>query len=360
MFCGECGKELNPAAKFCRSCGAVTGHTGAAPPAAIDRAAAVGDNVAPVSRQASTRAQGSTALATAGPPGSGLQSNAVFLAIVLAVALMAGGFYVYRQFLGLPTDEEIVKSIQTTFARDSKLGKCAADLNAQGLQPSLVGAFQIAMAGCMARLRQNWHPSADPSHAKSPLMRAGLGQCVLLTRSQGRIVELSGRVASQEEKDAATRIAGQQRGVRQVNSTQLAVIDATTDPAGWMQQLVLLRSRQSPISLSSPEAGGATAAESFAAQLHVDIYPGAKAGQAHVVPLGMGDLTGGTAEFETTDPVNRVGEFYSSKYPNSRISGSAESDQEFSVKDDKAAATITVEKESGGQTLIQIAGSFRR
>lgn len=89
----------------------------------------------------------------------------------------------------------------------------------------------------------------------------------------------------------------------------------------------------------------------IAEDLGVDIYPGAKAieGGNEVQTMGMHTVTG---IFETSDPVEKVGEFYHQRYPKGIYS---QSDREVSLVSGNKGAMITVTAQAeGGKTKLTI------
>ena len=91
-----------------------------------------------------------------------------------------------------------------------------------------------------------------------------------------------------------------------------------------------------------------------AANLGVEIYPGATAVKGSSVSGSFGGMNIGAATLETDDSVATVGEFYSNKYPNSLVGDAKEDKQEFIVNTDKATVVIAVQSQSSGKTKIVI------
>lgn len=91
--------------------------------------------------------------------------------------------------------------------------------------------------------------------------------------------------------------------------------------------------------------------EKIAQDLGVDIYPGAKAisggSEAHV--MGMHNVTG---IFETSDSVEKVGEFYRQRYPKGIYS---QTDREVSLVSGGKGSMVTITAhDDGGKTKITI------
>jgi hypothetical protein len=90
----------------------------------------------------------------------------------------------------------------------------------------------------------------------------------------------------------------------------------------------------------------------IAEKLDVDIYPGAKAteGGSDVQAMGMHTVTG---IFETSDPAEKVGEFYRQRYPKGMYTASG-SEHTLVVGGKGSMITIHIQDE-GGKTKITIA-----
>jgi zinc-ribbon domain len=91
--------------------------------------------------------------------------------------------------------------------------------------------------------------------------------------------------------------------------------------------------------------------EKIAQNLGVEIYPGAKAitGGSEAQVMGMHNVTG---IFETSDSVEKVGEFYHQRYPKGIYS---QSDREVSLVSGGKGAMVTITAvDEGGKTKITI------
>ncbi|HVP42518.1 MAG TPA: zinc ribbon domain-containing protein [Terriglobales bacterium] len=89
----------------------------------------------------------------------------------------------------------------------------------------------------------------------------------------------------------------------------------------------------------------------IAENLGVDIYPGAKAieGGSEVQTMGMRTVTG---IFETSDPVDKVGDFYHEKYPKGIYTAT---DRETSIITGSQGSMVTIHiKDDGGKTKLTI------
>jgi hypothetical protein len=91
-----------------------------------------------------------------------------------------------------------------------------------------------------------------------------------------------------------------------------------------------------------------------ARSLGLDAYPGAEVVKGSTSDLAMGNMHTVTADFETSDPVSTVADFYKSKVPNASVVSS--SGDHFSIisTDKKNMLTINIEPKNG-RTRIHIA-----
>jgi hypothetical protein len=144
------------------------------------------------------------------------------LAVVLAAA--GGAYYLYRSYFVQPTDAEIMRSIQAKFAADPNLSKCSTNLN------SAPAAANVT----------------NPVQGLAPALSSPFVPCALVIKSDKGVVSFIGRVSRPSDKEAAIRIAGQQRGVKQVEAFNLVAVDPRTDPSLWIDQLLALESRNTP------------------------------------------------------------------------------------------------------------------
>jgi hypothetical protein len=91
----------------------------------------------------------------------------------------------------------------------------------------------------------------------------------------------------------------------------------------------------------------------IAEQLGVPLYPGAKQleGSGEV---SFGDnLSFGNAEFETSDSLDKVEQFYRKRLPNAKISAVDEEQRAIAATTNKTMVTISLER-SGDKTIIRI------
>lgn len=89
-----------------------------------------------------------------------------------------------------------------------------------------------------------------------------------------------------------------------------------------------------------------------AADLGVDVYPGAKSLKSSNTSIGKMNVV--TADFETSDSVSQVGEFYRGRFPNAMSSSWDENHGTMVVTTGNGMLTLEVRAE-GGRTKIIIA-----
>lgn len=80
------------------------------------------------------------------------------------------------------------------------------------------------------------------------------------------------------------------------------------------------------------------------------IYPGAKP-LPGASAVSFGGSTVGSAEFESDDSIDKVGKFYSSRYPKSTINTADEGNQTIMASTDKGMVTIVLEKQGSGTKI---------
>ena len=88
--------------------------------------------------------------------------------------------------------------------------------------------------------------------------------------------------------------------------------------------------------------------------LGVDLYPNAhllKGNAANVSIAGMHTIA---AEFETDDPVEKVADFYKSKFPNANVTSSQQGQFSIVSTENNNLVTINIEAQ-GGKTVIHVA-----
>ena len=91
-----------------------------------------------------------------------------------------------------------------------------------------------------------------------------------------------------------------------------------------------------------------------ARNLGIDLYPGAEVVKGTTSNMTMGSMHTATADFETSDPVSTVGEFYKSKVPNANVVSSTGDHYAIISTDKKNMLTINIEPKDG-KTRIHIA-----
>ena len=91
-----------------------------------------------------------------------------------------------------------------------------------------------------------------------------------------------------------------------------------------------------------------------ARNLGVDLYPGAQVVKGTTSNMTMGAMHTAAAEFESSDPVTTVGEFYKSRFPNANVVSSTGDHYAIISTDKKNMITINIEPKDG-KTRIHIA-----
>ena len=91
-----------------------------------------------------------------------------------------------------------------------------------------------------------------------------------------------------------------------------------------------------------------------ARNLGVDLYPGAEVIKGTTSNMTMGTMHTATADFETSDPVSTVGDFYKSKLPNANVVSSTGEHYSIISTDKKNMLSINIEPKDG-KTRIHIA-----
>src|SRR5271169_2283969 len=91
-----------------------------------------------------------------------------------------------------------------------------------------------------------------------------------------------------------------------------------------------------------------------AKDLGVDTYPGAQLQKNGTASMTFGNMHTVTASFETSDPVDKVCDFYKSKFPNATTTSSEQNRCSIISGDQKNMITISVQG-SGDVTKIVIA-----
>lgn len=93
-------------------------------------------------------------------------------------------------------------------------------------------------------------------------------------------------------------------------------------------------------------------AAKVAGNLGVEVYPGAK-GMEGASGGSFGDISFGSAEFETSDSLEKVAEFYKSKYTKGTWAANSENDFSMLIGSDNAMITISAERVDE-KTIIRI------
>lgn len=91
-----------------------------------------------------------------------------------------------------------------------------------------------------------------------------------------------------------------------------------------------------------------------ARNLGIDLYPGAQVVKGSSSNMNMGNMHTASAEFESSDPVSSVAEFYKSKLPGANVISSASDHYSIISTEKKNMLTINIEPRDG-KTRIQIA-----
>jgi flagellar basal body-associated protein FliL len=90
-----------------------------------------------------------------------------------------------------------------------------------------------------------------------------------------------------------------------------------------------------------------------ARNLGIDSYPGAQVVKGTTSDMTMGNMHTASADFETSDPVSTVAEFYKSKVPNANVVSSTGDHYAIISTDKKNMLTINIEPKNG-RTRIHI------
>jgi hypothetical protein len=91
-----------------------------------------------------------------------------------------------------------------------------------------------------------------------------------------------------------------------------------------------------------------------ARNLGIDLYPGAEVIKGTTSNMTMGAMHTATADFETSDPVSTVGDFYKSKLPNASVVSTTGDHYTIISTDKKNMLSINIEPKDG-KTRIHIA-----
>jgi hypothetical protein len=93
--------------------------------------------------------------------------------------------------------------------------------------------------------------------------------------------------------------------------------------------------------------------------LGVDVYPGAQVLKEGAAAATFGGVHTVTANFESSDPLDKVASFYKSKFPNAVVTTSDEGHCTIVSNDPKNLVTINIEAD-GDRTKIQISNVTRK
>jgi hypothetical protein len=88
-----------------------------------------------------------------------------------------------------------------------------------------------------------------------------------------------------------------------------------------------------------------------AQELGVEIYPGAQVQKAGTASVTFGSLHTVTANFESSDSVEKICDFYRQKFPNAQVASSDENRCSIISGDKGNSTTITVEPKGDGSKL---------
>lgn len=93
--------------------------------------------------------------------------------------------------------------------------------------------------------------------------------------------------------------------------------------------------------------------QQVAKNLGVEIYPGAQAQAEGAASTSFGDVHTASASFLSDDPLEKICDFYKSKFPSAMVTASDQNRCTVISNDAKNMITIVIEP-SGGSTKIQI------
>jgi len=94
-------------------------------------------------------------------------------------------------------------------------------------------------------------------------------------------------------------------------------------------------------------------------ELGVEVYPGAEVQKQGTATATFGSVHTVAANFETSDPLDKVCDFYKSKFPGANVTSSQEN--HCSIVSDNSDKSVTINIEaSGGTTKINIASVSKK
>jgi len=85
--------------------------------------------------------------------------------------------------------------------------------------------------------------------------------------------------------------------------------------------------------------------EVAARNLGVDVYPGAQPVENNAAAVTVGKMKTVNAEFETSDPADKVFEFYKKKYPHATVTTADEGRYTIVATGDSSVVTINIESD---------------
>ncbi len=91
--------------------------------------------------------------------------------------------------------------------------------------------------------------------------------------------------------------------------------------------------------------------EKTAEELGVEIYPGAQVQKAGTASVTFGSIHTVTANFESSDPVDKVCDFYRQKFPSAQVSSSDQTHCSIVSGDKGNSTTINVQSSGDGSRL---------
>ena len=90
-------------------------------------------------------------------------------------------------------------------------------------------------------------------------------------------------------------------------------------------------------------------------ELGVDVYPGAQVQKAGTASVTFGSIHTVTANFESSDSVDKVCDFYKTKFPNANIRSSDQNQCSIVAGDQTNSTTVSVQSRGDGSTFQIVA-----
>lgn len=117
-----------------------------------------------------------------------------------------------------------------------------------------------------------------------------------------------------------------------------------------------VRNRDGNVRVETPfgTVQSSTDPDEAARNLGIDLYPGAEVVKGTSSNMNMGSMHTAAAEFETSDPADRVADFYKSKVPGANVISSTADHYAIISTDKKNMLTVNIEPRDG-KTRIHIA-----